>query len=934
MRTTLRGRADELDAIGARLALLSDGTGGLIVVEGDGGSGKSRMLDEAARLAADLGLRVLRGGAEAATQERPFSLLLSALGAPPEPLLDRAAQRELLAAPSSRWWFVQEVQDRLEREAARRPVVIALDDLQWCDAESLSSLHALVPRSTASGVLWLCATRERIGDAAVSAGVRRLKQSADLALRLAPLSAAAVAEVVADAVGAEPDTSLLVAVQRAHGLPLLLVEMLAGMRKHGLVQLDGDRARVDSPTVTPELGDLVADRLSSTSATAQRLVRVAALLGRRFTLEQLADLLGEPPAALLGPVRELQQEDVVDEVDGSLRFRHDLVQEAIENLTPPGLRQVVRRRAVDVQLHRGFSVTDVASMLAASAVPGDDAAVQLLRRAAARTAGTSSAVAADLSSRALEIAGPELPGRSELVGETVTLLWQAGRPQAAAQLADQALLGSLTADAEATVRLRFAKLASQYSFAAGAQQATTALALPIASESLRADLLAVLALLRCNLGELSKVAGTVALGLPLARASANLAAEATLLASASVDSFYRFDWPTAVDQQRRAVDLAERAGVARTLWVPEACWTSFLENAFGHTTQALRIADAGVTAASDQRQGAVMRLWMMERARVLLDAGRLAEARVEVEAFGDTLDDLGPGNFADATVYYTLGRCAVLQADNEAAAQAAPAVRRMQDDEAPLVRHAGDWLAALMADARGDVETATALTTTAFDTLTERGPSLATPDDPLDLVVLTRMALRAGRRDRAGLAVTVAEQRARQSPSFPVLRAAAAHARGLLDGSVVRVAESVALLEHVQRPLSRASALEDLGRLTASQDRAAGATHLETALQVYLSCGATREAQRVRRRLRELGVRSSRARRSSSSWRGLTASEVQIARLVASGATNREIAAQLFLSPHTVGTHLRHVYEKVAVNSRVELTRALRDAPDQLKTPS
>jgi hypothetical protein len=91
MRTTLRGRADELDAIGARLALLSDGTGGLIVVEGDGGSGKSRMLDEAARLAADLGLRVLRGGAEAATQERPFSLLLSALGAPPEPLLDRAA---------------------------------------------------------------------------------------------------------------------------------------------------------------------------------------------------------------------------------------------------------------------------------------------------------------------------------------------------------------------------------------------------------------------------------------------------------------------------------------------------------------------------------------------------------------------------------------------------------------------------------------------------------------------------------------------------------------------------------------------------------------------------------------------------------------------------------------------------------------------------
>lgn len=912
----------------AALSSTTSGRGGLLFLEGAAGSGKSRMLEEAIGLAEGLGLRVWRGGAEPDTQQRPFSSLLSTLGSPPLPLLDREVQREIAAAADTRWWLVQETHDRLERVAAGQPVLVALDDLQWCDPDSLASLHALIPRLATSPVLWLVTARERIADATTRAGLQRLRRSATTRITLPPLAADAVSEVVADAVGARPDRSLLAAAGRAEGLPLLLVEMLNGLREHGLLTVEDGLARVGDEVVTADFADLICERLGGTSPTAQQLVRVAALLGREFRFEQLADLLEQQPASLLAPVQELVHEQIVQEVDGVLRFRHDLVREAIESLSTPEMRRAVRRRAVDVQLRRGSPLSDVASMLAETAMPGDEAAVDLLRQAAVQVSRTSAAVAAELSRRALELSGVGTPTRSALVGETVRLLWQAGRPQEASELAESSLLGTLSADAEAAIRLGFARLASQFSFAAGVQQTRAALALPMASDELRAELLGVLALLYCNMGAFSDVSTTVTRGLPLARATGNLAAEATLTASASVHSFYRFDWDVAWEEQRRAVDLAERAGIARTLWVPEACWTSFLGNAYGNTDQALRVADAGVTGATEQRQGAVMRLWMMERCRVLLDAGRLAEARVEVEAFADTLDDLGPGNFADATVYYTLGRCAILQADAAAAAEAAPAMARMQRDEAPLVRNAGSWLAALIADARGDTDAAMTLVDEAFATLFDLGPSLATPDDPMDLVMLTRISLRAGRHDRAAAVVEVAEERASLSPSYPVLRAAAAQSRGLLTGDADPIQEAVEQLEDSQRPLARASALEDLGRVTAAQDRQRAAAHLSSAFTTYHQAGAHREAQRVQSRLRELGIRSPRrSQRSSSSWRGLTAAELEIARLVVAGSTNRQIAGQLFLSPHTVGTHLRHVYEKLSVHSRVELTHALSSAP-------
>src|SRR4029077_8936333 len=124
------------------------------------------------------------------------------------------------------------------------------------------------------------------------------------------------------------------------------------------------------------------------------------------------------------------------------------------------------------------------------------------------------------------------------------------------------------------------------------------------------------------------------------------------------------------------------------------------------------------------------------------------------------------------------------------------------------------------------------------------------------------------------------------------------------------------------------SALEDLGGVSlVATDRDAGIDAFSRALAVDVGIGAAGDARRVRSRLRDLGVRRRivTAEAELTGWAAITGSELAVARLVAEGLTNREVAARLFVSPHTVNSHLRHVFAKLGINSRVELARLARD---------
>ncbi|WP_345576494.1 helix-turn-helix transcriptional regulator [Nonomuraea rosea] len=199
-------------------------------------------------------------------------------------------------------------------------------------------------------------------------------------------------------------------------------------------------------------------------------------------------------------------------------------------------------------------------------------------------------------------------------------------------------------------------------------------------------------------------------------------------------------------------------------------------------------------------------------------------------------------------------------------------------------------------------------------------PALAL--EPAASAWMVRLALAAADRPAAESVVAGAEALSGANPELPVLAACAAHARGLLDGDPDALAHAAA---HAADPWARASAAEDLGRaLEAAGRRAEAAESLEHALASYQDMGAARDAARTRRRLRGLGVHHrhwSSAERPVSGWDSLTETQHAVSLLVADGWTNRQIAEQMFLSVHTVTFHLRQVYRKLNISSRVELAR-------------
>jgi DNA-binding CsgD family transcriptional regulator len=245
------------------------------------------------------------------------------------------------------------------------------------------------------------------------------------------------------------------------------------------------------------------------------------------------------------------------------------------------------------------------------------------------------------------------------------------------------------------------------------------------------------------------------------------------------------------------------------------------------------------------------------------------------------------------------------------------------------IRRNGLWLQALIADQAGDTTAAMSALAEAVTTFDRPGPSLAGLPDVHDDVVFVRTALRAGHRQLATRAVEAAERRAWLNPTYPTAAAAARHARALLDADAACLREALAVMGD-ERPLVRASALEDLGRMLAPDRPREAVALLDDAAQRYDGCGAEHHAARVRTRLRRLGVRRRRTPEPEPSHglAALTPGERAVVRLVAEGGTNRQVAQQLFLSPHTVNTHLRNAFGKLQVRSRVELTRVVASEED------
>ena len=194
--------------------------------------------------------------------------------------------------------------------------------------------------------------------------------------------------------------------------------------------------------------------------------------------------------------------------------------------------------------------------------------------------------------------------------------------------------------------------------------------------------------------------------------------------------------------------------------------------------------------------------------------------------------------------------------------------------------------------------------------------------DPEGAMLLVRGALADGNRAKAAALAEQTQRLAMTTPGNPDMPAAADHARGLIEqdpAALQRAAETYATT------LDRARALEDAGNAWAQQgDQAQATILLSQAYAVYQELGDADTLARVRSSLRAAGTRLrhwTHADRPAFGWDSLTDTERRIADLVAQGLSNRQVADRVFLSTHTVAFHLRHVFWKLGITSRVQLAR-------------
>jgi DNA-binding CsgD family transcriptional regulator len=308
------------------------------------------------------------------------------------------------------------------------------------------------------------------------------------------------------------------------------------------------------------------------------------------------------------------------------------------------------------------------------------------------------------------------------------------------------------------------------------------------------------------------------------------------------------------------------------------------------------------------------------RARIALATGRLDDAAALAQSASGATDAHGPVG-RDALDLPVLATVALRRGDLRAADHYA---ERLSGEGHSYGSAYGDDAARLVAaqvlEARRGPRVALDVLVGVLDELEEHRSVLLA--DPGNAPWLVRAALAVEDRGQAANIASVISETSRANPMFAVIRASADYSEGLLAGDIPRLRHAAAQLPD---PWIRSCATEDQGALLAEAgkgDEAARA--FDEALQGYATLGAGRDEARTRRRLRELGIRHRHwgtAKRPAAGWESLTDTELATSRLVAQGLTNQRIANQLFISTHTVAFHLRQVFRKLDISSRVELTR-------------
>jgi DNA-binding CsgD family transcriptional regulator len=928
----LVGREAELSVGRQLIDIVRRGAAASLLIEGEAGIGKTVLVQ---RLAADgrsIGAASLSGAAHPFERNRPFGALADALDLRPrstDPLRARIGRLIVgegefggpSASADARLMVVDAVTELLETMCLDRPVVLVLEDLHWADESSLAAIQAILHNLSHVPLLVMATLRptprmpelDVLLDECAAAGTR--------ILQLRSLEPADVDALVHVQLGGRAGPLLSSIIDKAGGNPLWLVELIRSLTAEGWLKRDADVVDAVGDALPSTLRDLILRRLRYLPAATLDQLQLASLLGEAVSIRDLAAVARRPTVELVADLSEAFRARLLDERADAVVFRHQLVQQAIYENLPIPVRKALHRDAASALAHSGADVSKVASHVLLGAEQGDLEAVRWLRDAATEASATAPAIAVKLLRRAIELLPAGHRDADLVSAELAEALQSAGQVAEAAAIAESVLARPHSDEVDIPLRLTLVSaLSLQNRPIAVVDRAESALEAP--------DL--------------------------------QLQDQALLLAHASYGRIFAGDFVGGEATARRALAVAERAGsTAMTVWGLAAL--SVAVKTQGRYEEAILLTQRAVALAFDPRNDeARHRFPHFFLGMALADADRLEEAKDAYAQALEESEELGSawllpdmlmlsgelrflaGDWDDADAELEPGLLLAAQhgqrisINQSRAYQAVVATARMNLAAAKAALSGvtdqlsvdAPWYgaelvafaAALVAEAEGDESRAFPALRRFWHYDLEReiryyqrylGP------------VLVRLALTGGQADFAHDVVTVMEDGAALAPEVPTVVCAALRCRGLLEGDPEPLLEAINLARKGGRVLDHAATCEDAAAVLVSAGRPEEAKLvLIEAYSKYDDMGATAWSARVAASLRSLGVRQGargRRRRAEKGWESLTVSERSVSELVAQGLTNRQAARRLHISPHTVNTHLRHVFQKLSVTTRAEL---------------
>ena len=924
MTPPIRGRDDELKVVRELGGALAKGRGGVVVVEGPPGIGKTRLLQEfIAR--ADKGVRPLFGQAFEYQQTVPFAPLFMAILRADPPIGQASTLRRVGAGPGSadlRYLVVHDLQAAIGAAAVKTPIQIVLDDIHWADHATLLAVRSLTAGLAGAPVLWVLATRAGAGGPAVATTLSLLERDGARVLRLSAVGPPAVADIVADVLRAKADASLLSLADKAHGNPFLVMELIQGLQEENRITVARGRASVMGHELPRRLTATMQERLDRLSADARRVVQVASVLPDSFSAGLLAEMLERRPIGLISAVEEAVRADLLTEDDppaSGLRFRHDLLRQATRQSMPQSLRRAMERDVVTVLLEGGAAPAEVATQLARSAEVGDEAAIRALRQAAQSLAASDPSTAADISKRALQLLPWQHRARGPLVAETVVLLNQALRYGEAQQLGAATLSDNLSPQEEADVRLGLSMLSPR---PAGqrAEENRRALDLGSIGDLTRTRHLGWLAYNLAMDGQIGDVRQAVNDAREAAGSTddklTKVLAEVSLALVNCADG-YTARTEESLERLAALTRSAEPGAVQHFASINRA----ILLVTLGQLDEATTSASESLRLARAQRNQMAIQLLTQIQALFQLAAGHLDLSRGTVESLPPQ-ERMTWTRIGGRIGLMTLARVAAHTNDRSLLREVLTHAREAHAAGGPAHRREAMAALAHAAWQRGDVQEAQ-------QWLNDDFTLMQTPLWAVDLdhiVMAARVAAAAGDAGLRARVLHATELLTGEEPGAPIFNAVAQHARAIFERDPDALVSAAKSLSELPRPLLHAAAAEDAGMELARTNRTPESLdELNAAFETYMRCGATADAQRVGQVLRAQGVsrRVVGKPRPQTGIDSLTDSELKVADLVAAGATNREVAQRLFLSPHTVNSHLRNAFTKLGIRSRTELSRLI-----------